>query len=287
MSGPTTFYYFRNLPQEVQNRIWQLHREHRGIRHYLTHSNHSGPATRHYTAIDIETDRFIRTILTRGTARNFWNEEGEPIRGESDAKVRLIGTNWASDAGRSAMSLTTASIIPFVSPPTWSFWSKKFNPVIRINYKTDVVVLESDFNCLQPLFRLQHRLGLPFRQDLQDHWLRHVQHLAVNTGGCRMGVERDIAKLPSLEQLYIVVYRDPECCLRRPRGWANFDKSLLNEHKFLPYDDFVNLHLSLTVQPCGCELNSYRSNEVLGWFQRAFDIEGVQDMKISIVADPY
>ncbi|KAI0818270.1 hypothetical protein GGR55DRAFT_68618 [Xylaria sp. FL0064] len=279
---PIAFYYFRSLPRDVQNRIWELHREHRGIRHCLTLS---GPLNeRHYTAIDIETDRFIRTQLTRGTALNFWNAEGEPIRGESDAKIRLIGTNKVSLPGMEAKSLTTVGQSVFRA-----YWYPQFQPYIRINYKKDVVVLESDFVCLEPVFRLQHRV--PFqRADLQNHWLRHVQHLAVNTSGCRQGVERRssiVAALPSLEQLWIIVYRDPECCLHEPMSWANFDKSLLDEHKFIPYHHFVNLHRSLTNQPCDCELDGYRSNEILAAFQRAFDVEGVQDMNISIVADPY
>ncbi|KAI0429259.1 hypothetical protein F5Y09DRAFT_264350 [Xylaria sp. FL1042] len=273
-----TFHPFKRLPPEIQDKIWQFHRQHRGIRHYLTQTE---PVTRHYAAIDIETNRFVRTLVTHGTASKFWDEDDKPIRGESDAKICLVGTHTVFTSGCRAESPTTVK-----GSPVRPLLSNVNRPRIRINYKTDVVVLESHFVCLQPAFKLQHRL--PFqRADLENHWLRHVQRLAISTSGCRMGVERRIAALPSLEHLYLVVYRDPECWCGAPLRWKNFDKSLLDVHKFLAFDDFVDLHRSYTTRPCDCELNGFRANEILATFLRAFDTEGVQDMKISIVADPY
>ncbi|KAI1428048.1 hypothetical protein F5Y12DRAFT_70775 [Xylaria sp. FL1777] len=275
MPPSTTFHLFNRLPREIQDMVWRLHRERRGIRHYLTESQ---PATRHYAAIDIETNLFAQTLLTKRVANTFWDENDRPIRGESDAKIQLIGVNYVSQPGDFAKSVSTAKY-----PVTWR---KVSRPQIRINYTTDVVVLEGVFVCLRPVFRLQHALPIQWT-DLLHHWLRNVQYLAVNAGSCRMGIQTRIATLPALEQVYLVIYRDPECRYGAPRHWRNFDKSLLDTHNFLPFDDFVNLHPSNANIECDCETNDFRALEVRAAFRRAFLDEGQPNMSISIVADPY
>ncbi len=274
MRSSTTFHLFNKLPREIQDMIWKLHREHRGIRHYLTESPQT---TRHYAAIDIETNLFARTLLTKRTASIFWDENDRPTKGESDAKIRLIGVNSVSEPGDFAKSVATANY-----PTTWR---KVSQPHIRINYKTDVVVLEGVFVCLRPVFSLQHALPIGL-MDLVGHWLANVHFLAVNVASCRMGVERGIAALPALEHLYLVVYRDPECRHGAPRKWRHFEKSLLDAHNFLPLHDFISLHPKNNRQ-CDCEFNDFRALEARATFRKAFALEGKPNMSISIVADPY
>ncbi|TGJ78708.1 hypothetical protein E0Z10_g10054 [Xylaria hypoxylon] len=233
MRSPTTFHVSTQLPKEIRDMIWKFHREHRGIRHYFTESPHG---CRHYAAVDIETGLFARTILTPRIAGTYWDDgKDRPIKGESDAKIRLIGYNYVSKPDDFAKSVATAKY-----PRTWR---KVAKPYIRMNYTTDVVVLEGIFVCLKPVFPLQHSLPGDFTE-LDEHWLTNVRYLAVNVASCRMSVENPIATLVNLEHLYLDIYRDPECRYGAPRHWKDFDKTLLDTRNFLPFIDFINLHPS-------------------------------------------
>ncbi|KAI0970436.1 hypothetical protein F4678DRAFT_462664 [Xylaria arbuscula] len=282
MSTPNTFFYsmetfhpFIRLPPEIKNMIWELHRQRGGIRHYLTES---GQSVRHYAAIDLETNLSAETIITKGQAKRYWGPNNRPVRGESDAKIRLKGMNYVSTPGDFATSVVTANYT--------QNWRLVSAPCIRFNYKNDVVVLEGMYNCIIPAFKLRFRLPF-FRVDLVGHWLNNVQLLAIHSSRVNVGVERTTAALPMLRHLYLLVDRDPDCVHGAPRNWPDFDTSLLEERKFLPFDHFVNLHPTSAGQPCDCDLDDYKSLEMQALFRGAFVHFDKPNVPITIVADPY
>ncbi|KAI1290520.1 hypothetical protein F5Y03DRAFT_62933 [Xylaria venustula] len=265
------------LSPEIQNRIQELRRQRGGIRHYLTESEGS---IRHYGAIDIETNLFAETYITRGDARRFWDMNGRPIRGETDSRIRLIGINYFAMPGGLATSVVTAN---FTLNSPWCF---KSAPNIRINYNKDVVVMEGMYNCLIPAFNLRKRL--PFsRSDLAGHWLENVQLLAVHTSSIPRTVDRTIAALPMLLHLYLLVHRDPQCVYGAPRTWPDFSPSLLEQRKFLPFHHFAALHPRNPSVRCDCEVDAYRSHEMERILRRALLHFDKSYVKITIVADPY
>ncbi|KAI0450728.1 hypothetical protein F5B21DRAFT_528739 [Xylaria acuta] len=270
----TRFTLFTQLPPELRAMIWKFHRQQRGMRHYITESEYS---VRHYAAIDIETDLFARTLLTKRTAEKYWDEDDNPVKGESDARLRLIGLNYVPEPGGFGKSPTTARHS--------TTWRKVQRPYIRIHYPTDVVLLEATYLCLKPAFHLQAALPRGLEN---DHWLHNVRHLALGVASCRLRVEDTVALLANLRTLRLVVYRDPACPYGAPRGWRDFEKGLLDCRNFLPFADFVRLHPDHDGIECDCETMDVRVLEVRAAFRTALQAAFVDhDVAVSMVADPY
>lgn len=283
------FRYFMRLPKPIRDRIWELHRHRGGVRHYLTQLpnrfNNEKLPPRHYAAIDTETNEMVRTGLGVKALHTFWDKEDKPIKGESDAKVRLVGETWChTDHGSNAVSITTI----LKTRIHGTLYNLHYRKYIRINYKFDVIVLDGEHTCLQPLFSLQHWNRINWG-DLRDRWFWNVQHLALDIASCRNDVEKAVAALPAIKHVYLLVYRDPMCANGAPRTWKEFDKQRhFNKHKFMHITDFRALHPCKKARPCECETESSRAVDVERAFRRAFLAEyKLMMVEIAVVADPY
>ncbi|KAK5636384.1 hypothetical protein RRF57_012096 [Xylaria bambusicola] len=292
------FTLFMELPKNVRDKIWELHRENRGVRHYFSDvlmSISESKTSRHYAALDTETNTMVRTRLSRKTLETYWDKNSRPIKGESDDKVALEGRSWIyTSYGTDAKSIITATK-PTKSPPysTATYGITLFNLAtgrthIRMNYTKDVVVFEGLYACLQRMFNPRRKDPIRW-QDLEGHWLENVQHLALSIAGCRHNAEKIIATLPKLKHLYLIVQRDRKCSHGPPRGWKTFDSQRhMTKHKFMPFDLFRALHPDKAANPCECETDTTRAFAVERAFKRAFLAEyKADDVDITVVADPY
>ncbi|KAI1496222.1 hypothetical protein F5X99DRAFT_401111 [Biscogniauxia marginata] len=282
MLPPQTFHLFAKLPPEIRAIVWKFHLTRRGIRHYIVVS----PRGRHYAAIDIETDTVLDTIITKSMMEKCWPDG--PVRGERDSCIRLIGGNLTPEPGSLAKSIVTVN-------HTRS-WRKRSSPYIRIDFRRDLVYFGRGDPCLRPLFSLRVSVEPHSYEKLaadRTHWLRNVRHLAiqldVNTSSLSPGDEVALKRLwykSKLKTLYLVSYRDPKCPYGPPRQWRNFSRGALDEHNFLPVDEFIKLHPTYPEIRCCCNLKTINSKLIKEKLQH-WPRSGTAMVKIDIVVDPY
>ncbi|KAI0385738.1 hypothetical protein F5Y04DRAFT_291186 [Hypomontagnella monticulosa] len=138
MSAPTEFRYFSRLPPELRYMIWKFYHDQRGVRHYLTTTTNGC----NYAAIDIDTNRFIRTFFDRNppyhaviATRPEW-PLGHPAAGEELVTSYFKGKHFClvPEAGSIAKSIIASKDPSFLleMPCLW----------VRMNPKQDVVFID-------------------------------------------------------------------------------------------------------------------------------------------------
>ncbi|OTA97878.1 hypothetical protein M434DRAFT_372725 [Hypoxylon sp. CO27-5] len=286
MSSLTKFQYFLDLPRELQDMIWDFYRNQRGPRHYITVFG----GKRFYASIDIDTNQFMHTYVNAMTAARKsklrW-PKGHAVSAKEFKTIHLIGQHSVPEAGNFAKSIVTTK------EKERALWQKRQGLHIRCRFEDDVIFIDgSDSNiCLRPMSHLnQSELSLEY-----DHWLRRVKHLAIQLRPVQSSLDGPsknmIASLSELKNLYLVLYRDPQCVYGAPRNWRYFKKDAMDEHNFIPFEIFNQLHAEHPGKECRCEKTATGARIIRISMRRA--ICGYQghvrghDVDIKIVVDPY
>ncbi|KAI0148081.1 hypothetical protein F4776DRAFT_660253 [Hypoxylon sp. NC0597] len=286
MSRLTKFQYFPDLPRELQNIIWDFYRNQRGLRHYITVLGNQ----RFYASIDIDTNQFMHTYVSALTAANQANSrwpESHPASKKKFNIINLIGQHGVPEAGSFAKSIVTTK------EKELALWTKRHSLHIRCRFEDDVFFFDgSDTGiCLRPMSHLSKSTLL-----LEpNHWLRKVRHLAIQLRPVQSNLDNQskhvIVTLPKLKNLYLVVYRDPQCVYGAPRNWRHFKKDMMDEHNFLPFETFSQLHAEHPGKKCICAKMATGAESVQRRMRRV--ISGLRGLvrrhhvDIKIVVDPY
>jgi hypothetical protein len=277
MSAPTSFHFFTRLPQELQDTIWKIHYDSTAIRHYFERLDEWWRVEVVYAAIDTKVNLFANTALTKQETTTY-EEQGQPVHGSTVAQVQLEWYATYPRPGTEATSITTST----TDRSTWLYTKQ---PYVRIDFGKDVVFLQ---NGLQYFFLYD---DWPDTWASAGDWLHNVRFLAI-------GVEREwedrddtelIASLRNLEKLYLVLvpYYEPLSPglvkPSPPREWKDYNNSILNNHSFIPEEEYFKIHPD---GPADRDSQVAYSHERLAAFREAFRQRG-RDVEVSIVADPY
>ncbi|KAI2465744.1 hypothetical protein F4781DRAFT_13315 [Annulohypoxylon bovei var. microspora] len=261
-----SFKYFLKLPVELQYMIWDCYRNQRGLRHYLMLAK-IPTNVRFYACINIDIDKFVYSYRgNKPRKQQLRWPPSHPASGEEFEVIRLVGhyrTPELDIAARSIVATNSKDI------ETWA--KKALNSLfLRINFAKDLVFVDGGDTgmCLRPISNLL----VGFQQFLliasNDHWFQRVRHLAIQLKQNQTHLDyyslQAINLLSKLENLYLVVYRDPDCSYGAPRSWRHFDKALMDEYNFFPYDDFCRLHPHYDDRHCKCGETLTDARSVLG-----------------------
>ncbi|KAI0842796.1 hypothetical protein F5Y06DRAFT_304491 [Hypoxylon sp. FL0890] len=287
MSLLTKFHYFLDLPVELQEMIWDFYRNQRGVRHYLTLLDNE----RFYACIDIDNNTFMNTYVNSNRVAQKANlrwPRHHPASGKEFEIVGLIGRHRIPEPGSFAKSINTTKDRERAS------WGKRRDLRIRIRLENDLVFVDAmdSWVCLRPLSSLGvGRFNLSLRY---NHWFRSVRHLAIQLRALQSNLDipstAEIESLWKLENLYLVVYRDPQCVYGPPRHWRYFKKDFMDEYNFLPFETFNQLHPRHMDKECRCTKTANDAKQIQNLLREAIhDYRGFDDrgIVIKIVVDPY
>ncbi|KAI1120571.1 hypothetical protein F5Y10DRAFT_123724 [Nemania abortiva] len=306
---PTTFPRFRELPEtpekdKIQEKIWKFYREQRGVRHCLTETP---DASWRYEAIDLDTRLFANTLLTDDTANKYWKtipredikpreyKPGEkrpgpskqpyidiykPINGECDDKILLPGAYTTAEPGGDPYSASEGKRIDA--------------PCIRANYKKDIFMLRKRGISGRGLFPKLDDENVPNRGHIEA-WLPHAQYLALDASSEHVMFLQDrLPRMKNLKHIYVVANRDPMCPYGAPRSYGGFERTMLDEWNFLPYDKFEALHpkspgMTAAGYPCPCVSYMLHEGRLMhrNYIEWLAEKCGIRELPISLVVDPY
>ncbi|KAI1412545.1 hypothetical protein F5Y13DRAFT_190141 [Hypoxylon sp. FL1857] len=284
MSLLTKFQYFPILPREIQDMIWDFYRDQRGLRHYITIFGN----VRFYASIDIDTNKFLRTYIagTRVKKNLRWPLNG-PISEKEFEVIRLRGKEHRiPEPGNPAKSIITATGIERV------LWDKRGDLYVRARLESDLIFV--DGGDPRMLLRSISYLNWGTLSVEDTHWFRRVRHLAIQLRPNQRVLDEAsaevITSLRNLENLYLVVYRDPQCVYGAPRNWRYFNKDLMDEYNFLPFEVFNKLHPKHRGKRCRCGTTASGAEDIQDDLEGALcDYRDIKDcdVDIRIVVDPY
>ncbi|KAI0114090.1 hypothetical protein GGR51DRAFT_505462 [Nemania sp. FL0031] len=297
MSDPTTFPRFRDLPPELQRMIFQFYRRGR-IRHYFfnsldpysmdpysmepysmdPYSEQPDSFFQHYAAIDLATDRFAETVLTR----EYLERLGTSSAGRRNDTISLSHEYYYGKPGEAAES-PQAHKVP-------EGWLRANGPLIAVDYTADIFTFQGlKRSTWGRTFNLPY-MGFADTWLPSVHtWLPNVECLAVTLP---ITDDEDVicagfTQMEKLKHVYIVTYRDPYCRYGAPSRWENFKRELLNKGGFLEFMDWAVRHPMGARKECLCGTEHLPVIDADRTLKAAYFRAHKSQIETSIVADPY